>query len=159
MNLRALALLYPGQRQFAVEINHQAADELRKVLPSSSVFESSILDLDLAGAIGENGCDLVLTKGVLIHINPEFLNGVYEKLFAVTGRYLLLCEYYNPTPTTVPYRGHTERLYKRDFAGEMLSLYPSLELVDYGFAYHRDNAFPQDDITWFLMRKGDERNR
>jgi spore coat polysaccharide biosynthesis protein SpsF len=26
-------------------------------------------------------------------------------------------------------------------------------LVDYGFAYHRDPAFPQDDITWFLLEK------
>jgi spore coat polysaccharide biosynthesis protein SpsF len=26
-------------------------------------------------------------------------------------------------------------------------------LVDYGFAYHRDPNFPQDDITWFLLEK------
>ena len=26
-------------------------------------------------------------------------------------------------------------------------------LVDYGFSYHRDNSFPQDDITWFLLQK------
>lgn len=156
MNLRALASLYPGQRQCAVEINHQAANELRKLLPPSRVFESSILDLDLADVIGENGCDLVFTKGVLIHINPQFLPRVYEKLFAVARRYVLLCEYYNPTPAAIEYRGHAERLYKRDFAGEMMSLYPALELVDYGFVYHRDRAFPQDDITWFLMEKRTE---
>ena len=153
MNLRALGLLYPGQRQHAVEINHEAAKELRKLLPPSCVFESSVLDLDLATALGGNGCDLVLTAGVLIHINPEFLPGVYEKLFDVARRYVLLCEYYNPTPTVVEYRGHTERLYKRDFAGEIMSLYPSLELLDYGFVYHGDRAFPLDDVTWFLMQK------
>lgn len=159
MNLRALASLYPGQRQYAVEINHQAANELRRLLQPSCVFESSILDLDLAGAIGESGCNLVFTKGVLIHINPQFLRGVYEKLFAVARRYVLLCEYYNPTPITVEYRGHAERLYKRDFAGEIMSLYPSLELVDYGFVYHHDKAFPQDDITWFLMERRTEDKR
>jgi spore coat polysaccharide biosynthesis protein SpsF len=159
MNLRALRALYPGQKQYAVEINHQAAVELRKVLPQSCVFESSVLDLDLASAVGGKGCDLVLTKGVLIHINPEFLTGVYEKLYSVAGRYVLICEYYNPTPTVVQYRGHAERLYKRDFAGEMMTQYPSLELLDYGFVYRRDRAFPQDDITWFLMQKqaGDKR--
>ena len=26
-------------------------------------------------------------------------------------------------------------------------------LVDYGFVYHRDNCFPQDDINWFLFEK------
>ena len=28
-----------------------------------------------------------------------------------------------------------------------------LQLVDYGFAYHRDKNFPQDDISWFLLEK------
>jgi spore coat polysaccharide biosynthesis protein SpsF len=41
----------------------------------------------------------------------------------------------------------------------MMTQYPSLELLDYGFVYRRDRAFPQDDITWFLMQKqaGDKR--
>ena len=62
-------------------------------------------------------------------------------------------EYYNPTPVEVTYRGNTGKLFKRDFAGELLDKYSDLELVDYGFIYHRDNCFPQDDITWFLMEK------
>jgi spore coat polysaccharide biosynthesis protein SpsF len=65
----------------------------------------------------------------------------------------LICEYYNPSPVAIPYRGHSDRLFKRDFAGEMLEMFADLKLVDYGFAYHRDPAFPQDDITWFLMEK------
>jgi spore coat polysaccharide biosynthesis protein SpsF len=56
-------------------------------------------------------------------------------------------------PVSVDYRGHAQRLYKRDFAGEMMERYPFLELLDYGFVYRRDRAFPQDDITWFLMEK------
>jgi hypothetical protein len=28
-----------------------------------------------------------------------------------------------------------------------------MHLCDYGFVYHRDPLFPQDDITWFLMEK------
>ena len=31
--------------------------------------------------------------------------------------------------------------------------YDDLQLIDYGFAYHRDNNFYQDDITWFLLKK------
>jgi spore coat polysaccharide biosynthesis protein SpsF len=53
----------------------------------------------------------------------------------------------------VSYRGHADRLFKRDFAGEMMDMYPDLFLVDYGFAYRRDPSFPQDDISWFLMEK------
>jgi spore coat polysaccharide biosynthesis protein SpsF len=53
----------------------------------------------------------------------------------------------------LPYRGHDERLFKRDFAGEILDRFPDLRLVDYGFRYRRDPNFPQDDVTWFLMEK------
>ena len=35
----------------------------------------------------------------------------------------------------------------------MLDRFPDLRLLDYGFAYHRDPVFPQDDITWFLLEK------
>ena len=69
------------------------------------------------------------------------------------GRYLLVAEYYNPSPVTIPYRGHENRLFKRDFAGEILEKYPSMTLIDYGFAYRNDPSFPQDDITWFLLEK------
>ncbi len=51
------------------------------------------------------------------------------------------------------YRGLSNKLFKRDFAGEMLDKYPDLQLVDYGFVYHNDNSFPQDDINWFLLKK------
>jgi spore coat polysaccharide biosynthesis protein SpsF len=66
---------------------------------------------------------------------------------------ILMGEYYNPSPTAIPYRGHADRLFKRDFAGELLDRFPDLRLIDYGFAYRRDPAFPQDDITWFLLEK------
>ena len=31
--------------------------------------------------------------------------------------------------------------------------YSNVNLVNYGFKYHRDNNFPQDDLTWFLLEK------
>lgn len=96
---------------------------------------------------------MALIKGVLIHIAPEHLSSVYDKLYQSANRYILVAEYYNPTPVSIPYRGHQDRLFKRDFAGEMLDRFPDLQLVDYGFVYHRDPLFPQDDMTWFLLQK------
>lgn len=55
-------------------------------------------------------------------------------------------------PVTISYRGHADHLFKRDLAGELLEKY-HVNLVDYGFAYRRVPAFPQDDITWFLLEK------
>lgn len=148
MNLRALRLLYPMTSLSGIEINSDAVELLSEFIGKSNVFHGSIFDYPV-----NNQFDLSLIKGVLIHINPEMLGKVYQKLYDSSRKYILVCEYYNPSPVAINYRGHTDRLFKRDFAGEMLDLYSDLELVDYGFVYKRDPAFPQDDITWFLMEK------
>lgn len=148
MNLKALKLLYPKMKLKGVEINADAAAMLAELIGVQNVFEGSIFDCPVTDKV-----ELALSKGVLIHINPEKLSAVYEKLYQASSRYILVCEYYNPSPVVISYRGHTDRLFKRDFAGEMLEKYPDLRLVEYGFAYHRDSAFPQDDITWFLLEK------
>jgi pseudaminic acid biosynthesis-associated methylase len=148
MNLKALRLLYPGLDVHGIEINAQAAEQLTKVIPSLNVYRSSIFDFD-----STDKWDLVLIKGVLIHLNQEMLPIAYEKLYSACSRYLLVAEYYNPVPVAIPYRGHIDRLFKRDFAGEIMLRFPQLQLIDYGFVYHRDPGFPQDDITWFLMEK------
>ena len=148
MNLKALKLLFPEIQMKGIEINSEAAKELKKIIGESNVFNGSIYD-----ATVESKVQLSLIKGVLIHINPEMLPLVYEKLYESSSKYILIAEYYNPSPVTISYRGHQDRLFKRDFAGEFLAKFPDTELIDYGFAYRNDPAFPQDDITWFLIKK------
>lgn len=148
MNLRALKLLHPGLDVHGVEINSDAARQLSEIIPSEQVYNTSILDFQPA-----RSWDLALIKGVLIHINPDVLPQVYDKLVSSTRRYLLVAEYYNPVPVAISYRGHSDRLFKRDFAGEIMERCSQMRLLDYGFAYRRDPNFPQDDITWFLMEK------
>ena len=148
MNLKALRLLYPNIDLKAIEINPDAVKALMNLLGGDKVFEGSIYDYQVSEKV-----NLTFTKGVLIHINPDMLSTVYEKLYNASDRFILICEYYNTTPVTISYRGHSDRLFKRDFAGEMLEKFSDLTLVDYGFSYSRDLAFPQGDITWFLMEK------
>ena len=148
MNLRALKILYPQMDQYAVEINKKATDLLAEILPADNIFNESLLDFK-----PKRKWDLILIKGVLIHLNPDYLKYVYQTLLDSTSRYLLICEYYSPNPVMIEYRGNQGKLFKRDFAGEILDTYSNIELIDYGFSYHRDQAFPQDDITWFLLEK------
>lgn len=151
LNLRAIHTLLPKASLEAVEINRKAADILRNdsfFERPVKVHETSILEYEPAVQY-----DFVLIKGVLIHMNPDELEHVYEKLYQSSRRYILLCEYYNPTPAAIEYRGHKERLFKRDFAGEFLKKYQDVKLLSYGFCYHLDPNFPMDDITWFLMEK------
>ena len=148
LNLMALNNLLPRCELTGVEINSKAANELSK-WGGCNVINESIFDYK-----DSKKYDLSMIKGVLIHINPDMLNNVYEKLYDSSDRYILVAEYYNPTPVNISYRGYNDRLFKRDFAGEMLDKYSDLELVDYGFLYHRDKYFKQGDISWFLLEKG-----
>lgn len=147
MNLKALRQIRPDLQVRAVEINPDAAVELRKLIGDANVEEGSLFDW------ASEPADLSFTKGVLIHLNPDMLPAAYDILHKASTRFILVAEYYNPNPVAIPYRGHQDRLFKRDFAGDMLDRFPDLSLVDYGFAYRRDPQFPQDDISWFLMEK------
>ena len=148
LNLMALRRLIPAARLSAVEINEKAAAELKAALPEVDLHRSSILEFE-----SRESWDLVFTKGVLIHVNPDRLPIVYELMYRCASRFVLVAEYYNPKPVEIDYRGHAGKLFKRDFAGEMLDMFPGLSLRDYGFAWHRDPACPQDDLTWFLLEK------
>lgn len=145
MNIKALKSLFPKGTFTGVEINHEACKHLTQVCDLT--YESSIESFkpDVLH-------DLVLSKGVLIHIDPENLSIVYEILVRSTRKWLLIAEYYSPTPVGIEYRGHSDKLFKRDFAGEILDKYPEIKLKSYGFRYHR-GVFPQDDITWFLLER------
>jgi spore coat polysaccharide biosynthesis protein SpsF len=147
-NLDSIHRLLPQVELHAVEINPTAAERLRGLGFLAEVHQGSALDFQPARTY-----DLTFTKGVLIHMNPDDLPSMYDVMHAASSRYILLAEYYNPTPVAVPYRGHGNQLFKRDFAGEFLDRHPDTRLVDYGFAYRRDNTFPMDDFTWFLLEK------
>ncbi len=147
-NLRAMARVWPRAHLGAVELNRQACEAIRTTTPAAMVVNASVLEVDLAPDV----YDLVLTKGLLIHIHPDKLEPLYERIHSLSARWILLAEYYNPVLVNVPYRGRDDLLWKGDYAGAMLGRFPDLELVDYGFVYRRDR-FPQDDITWFLLEK------
>ncbi|MCF7800160.1 hypothetical protein K9M16_04135 [Candidatus Babeliales bacterium] len=147
LNLQVINKLCPNTNLSAVEINKQATEKL-KLISNIKVYNQSILDFQT-----DEKYDFVFTKGVLIHINPAELNTVYDLIYKISNKYICFIEYYNPTPVNINYRGHSDRLFKRDFAGEFLDKFKNLCLLDYGFIYHRDNIFPQDDISWFLMEK------
>lgn len=147
LNLKALYHLNPSYDLSGVEINEIAAHQAKK-LDIGSITCGTITE-----PLKDEKVDLTFTAAVLIHINPEKIDQVYQNLVNLSNRYVLVAEYYNPTPTDVVYRGHSERLFKRDFAGDLIDSY-GLNLVDYGFWYKRDNVAQEfGDVSWFLLEK------
>lgn len=147
LNLMALHRINQGFRLRGYEINVKAAESASKANIAEVINTSVVEPLDTSKKF-----DLTFTKGVLIHINPDMLNAVYQNLYGLSNKYIMVYEYYNPTPVSVEYRGHQDKLFKRDFAGELIDKF-NLRLIDYGFNYKRENYFPKDDATWFLMEK------
>ncbi|MEN6349893.1 MAG: pseudaminic acid biosynthesis-associated methylase [Syntrophomonas sp.] len=146
-NLKAIRSIFPEAELSAVEINEVAVSKLKSLDPIK-IYHQSLYDFTV-----DYQRDFVLSAGLLIHINPEMLPKTYDIMYRASKRYICIAEYYNPTPVEIMYRGEAGQLFKRDFAGEMLDTYSDLQLVDYGFVYHRDNNFPQDDVNWFLLEK------
>ena len=150
LNLDAIKTLMPACKTSGLEINSYAVSEC--AVRGHQVFEGSILAPPTA-VVSNGYVDLSFVSGVLIHINPDSLGLAYELLYALTNKFILINEYFNPLPVAIPYRGHDNRLFKRDFAGEFWVKYPSLKLVDYGFVWSKDPVAPKDDTTWFLFEK------
>jgi spore coat polysaccharide biosynthesis protein SpsF len=148
LNMRSLSILSPALKLSAVEINASAVALLKQNLPNVNVYETAIQDFNPLDRY-----DLVFTSGVLIHLAPESLPDVYRKMASCARRYVLMREYYSPNPVEVSYRGHSGRLFKRDFAGEFLDLHPEWQLRAYGCTYRRDPAFYHDDTNWFIMER------
>jgi spore coat polysaccharide biosynthesis protein SpsF len=147
MNLWAIKRLLPTAEIHAVEINKKAFEEVQKI-PSVKAYNESLLSFS-----SKEKYDFVFTKGVLIHQNPDVLKDIYKKMYELSSNYICLVEYYNPSPVEISYRGHSGKLFKRDFAGDLMDMYPDLELVHYDFFYRRDNNFKLDDLTCFLLKK------
>ena len=137
--------MLPTAQFTAVEINDNASEILKKT--GATVHTQSLLD-----SKSEEVYELVLIRGVLIHLNPAMLKMAYKVIAESSNRYVLMSEYYSPVPVAIEYRGEKDRLFKRDFAGEFMAENKQFKLLDYGFHY-RNGTYYGDDQTWFFMEK------
>jgi len=148
LNLRALRRVSRAEL-VGVEPNATARARLLAdgVLPADRVLEGTLARLPVA----DGAVDLAFTCGVLIHVHPDDLAQACRELHRVARRHLLCIEYFAQKPEAIPYRGHEDLLFKRDFGGFWLDEFPALEVVDVGFLWKRTTGW--DDATWWLFRK------
>ncbi len=150
INLRALKNLSDAEL-FAVEPNDQA----REILIRDSVVPEGNALATTGEVIGleDNAVDMAFTAGVLIHVNPDTLAQVCAEIHRVSRKTIVCAEYFSANPETITYRGHSDKLFKRDFGAFWLEQFPSLKLLDYGFAWKPVTGL--DNITWWIFSKPD----
>ena len=147
LNATALKALQPHVNYSGVEISSTAYKLLSENEHVDSAYHSSIYDFNSSQTF-----DLVFVAGVLIHLNPDRLHIAYDKLSKFSAKHVLIAEYFNPSPAAMDYRGHKDKLFKRDFAKEFMDE-SGFALLDYGFLYRHDPKFQHDDMNWFLFTK------
>jgi len=111
-----------------------------------SILEGDIFDIPFKNGYFE----LVFTSGVLIHINLADLPKAIDEMYRVSNKYVLAIEYYSEVESVIPYRGHDNLLWKRDFKKIFVERHPDLKLLRNGFL-DRENGF--DRTHWWLFEK------
>ncbi len=92
--------------------------------------------------------DFVFTSGVLIHVAPDDLPTAMAEIHRVSRRYIWCSEYFAKQPEVLTYRGKAGLLFKRDFGGLYIELFPGLRPLAQGFFWSATT--PYDDTTWWL---------
>jgi pseudaminic acid biosynthesis-associated methylase len=148
LNLRALRRL-SGARLHALEPQAGARERMAQdgVCARADIHDGLAQSIPLP----DGAVEMAFTSGVLIHIHPDQLGPALAEIHRVSSRYIGCIEYFNDKPATIPYRGQTDALFKRDFGGLWLDSFPNLRLLDYGFAWKRTTGL--DNLTWWMFEK------
>ena len=112
-------------RLSGVEINSKAIDIAKIKYPDINFYYSSIEELKLP----EKSFDLVFTSGVLIHINPDAVKAIIEKMLTLSKKYIFGFESYSEVLTSVLYRGNNNKYWKQNFPKLFKKINPKLNLL------------------------------
>lgn len=129
-----------------IELQPYAVAFARKRLPQASLSLGSALSLPYEDA----AFDVVFTSGVLIHISPHDLPRALDEIHRCSRGFIWGLEYFSSDAVEVPYRNHSNLLWKMDYARQYLERFSGLELV-------REQRLPylqsENQDTVFLLKK------
>ncbi|MBC7411114.1 MAG: methyltransferase domain-containing protein [Bacteroidia bacterium] len=132
---------------YGVELQRYAVEEAKKLTKDINVICGSGFDLPFK----DNYFDLVCTNGVLIHISPNDLPKIMAEMYRCSNKYIWGFEYYAPETTEINYRGHTNYLWKADYAQLFMNQFPDLKLVKKEMYPYVDN--PSNVDYMYLLEK------
>jgi pseudaminic acid biosynthesis-associated methylase len=148
LNLEAISQLR-ACTLYACEPNDLARSQLPKlgVVPQTNITSDSADNLSFPAQVA----DLVFTCGVLIHIAPDKLHRSMQEIHRCSKRWIICGEYFAPNEEMVPYRGHNDALWRRDYGSLWLDQFPDLRPVECFFAWKRMTGL--DNLTFWVFEK------
>lgn len=124
---------------YGIELQPYAVEEAKKYTKNINVICGSGFDLPFK----DNYFDVVCTNGVLIHISPNDLPKIMNEMYRCSKKYIWGFEYFSAETTEINYRGHSNYLWKADYADLFMKQFPDLKLVKkemYPYIENPDNV-------------------
>ncbi|WFE88511.1 hypothetical protein K1718_20435 [Roseibium porphyridii] len=152
-NLRSIVQAFPALQVSGVEINKKAADLAKERLPEANIFNENIVTFN-----SDLRWDLVLIKGVLIHITKEEkYHAALANLDKYAKKFVLIVDHVSQDPTKVQYYGRDDLWLVRNFPIDFIDRFPSWKIIDIGHWSRNDigDGLRDDcrDVRWFLLGK------
>jgi pseudaminic acid biosynthesis-associated methylase len=130
-----------------VDINAKALRLLDRRVPGVRAVNAPARAVPLA----DRSVEFVFTMGVLMHQPAETLDKVMSEMVRVSSRYVFCGEYYDTHTVEASYCGKDGALFRRDYGGLFLDLFPyELSLIREG---HLSPDQGRDDLTWWLFER------
>lgn len=133
-------------------------DLARAELLSLNLTSSSFITADYADKLSfpDHVAEVAITCGVLIHIPTDKLLASMREIHRCSARTIICAEYFAPSEEMIPYRGHNNALWRRDYGSLWLDNFPDLHCVQCLFAWKRITGL--DNLTIWVLQRGPRRH-
>ena len=146
-NLQSITRRVDAKCVTGVDINAKALRLLDRRVPGVRGVNAPARELPLA----DRSVEFVFTMGVLVHQPDETLEKVMSEMVRVSSRHVFCGECYGDGTVALPYHGNDAALFRRDYGGLFLDLFPfELALVREGRLSVDDGS---DGLTWWLFER------
>lgn len=135
---------------YGIELQDYAVQKAKDYTQGINIIQGSAFDIPFK----DKFFDLVFTSGVLIHISPENLPGVFSEMYRCSKKYLWGFEYYADQTTSIKYRGNEGFLWKANYGKLMRGQFKDLNLVkEEFFPYITEAEKGNVDFMYLLEKK------
>lgn len=135
---------------YGIELQDYAVQKAKEYTEGINIIQGSAFDIPFK----DRYFDLVFTSGVLIHIAPENLPGVFSEMHRCSKKYIWGFEYYTEKTTPINYRGNEGFLWKANYGKLIREQFKDVVLMKEEFyPYITENEKGNVDFMYLLEKR------
>jgi pseudaminic acid biosynthesis-associated methylase len=126
LQLSLLQNLQPALKLYGIEPMDYAIEQGRTRSKTINFLPGSAFDLPFK----DNYFDVVMTNGVLIHIDPAQLPKAFAEIYRCSAKYIFFHEYYAEKAQEIEYRGSGGLMWKMNYMEAFMSQFKDVKVVE-----------------------------